>query len=203
MELDFNDLAGRPVGRHRPVGHLGVRASVVAGRASAGHPVDRLAAGWASAGPALLTALLLPALLAHLVVRHGEFSFAEAFRATTILLHLPKFRSGEMRLAGMPEQRRERTVSPNYRHLGSPSRALRPQNGLLAMVKRIPHSGTSTPRSGPDRSSLLMGTASTAAVPVIARGAQAQTSPTAPTSTINKPVDIALTINDREHRLSV
>jgi hypothetical protein len=66
----------------------------------------------------LLPALLLPALLhiAHLVVRHGEFSLAEAFRATTILLRLPRFRSGEMRLAGMPEQRRQRTVSPNYRH---------------------------------------------------------------------------------------
>jgi hypothetical protein len=46
---------------------------------------------------ALLTALLLPALLhiAHLVVRHREFSFAERFRATTILLCLPRFRSGE------------------------------------------------------------------------------------------------------------
>lgn len=35
---------------------------------------------------ALLTPLLLPTLLhiAHLVVRHGEFSFAEGFRATTI-----------------------------------------------------------------------------------------------------------------------
>jgi hypothetical protein len=67
---------------------------------------------------ALLTALLLPAvLITHLVVRHGEFSFAERFRATIILLRPPRFRSGEMRLAGMPEQRRERTVSPNYRHL--------------------------------------------------------------------------------------
>jgi hypothetical protein len=45
---------------------------------------------------ALLAALLLPAvLIAHLVVRHGEFSFAEAFRVTTILLHLAKFRSGK------------------------------------------------------------------------------------------------------------
>ena len=65
---------------------------------------------------ALLTALLLPALLhiAHLVVRHGEFSFAEGFRATTILWHQPWFRSGQMRLAEMPEQGSERVVSPNY-----------------------------------------------------------------------------------------
>jgi xanthine dehydrogenase YagT iron-sulfur-binding subunit len=69
------------------------------------------------------------------------------------------------------------------------------------MAKRNPHSITS--QSGPDRRSLLMGTVSTAAIPVLARGAQAQTSPTAPASTINKPVDITLTINDREHSLSV
>jgi xanthine dehydrogenase YagT iron-sulfur-binding subunit len=71
------------------------------------------------------------------------------------------------------------------------------------MAKRNPHSRAITPQLGPNRRSLLMGTVSTAAIPVIARGAQAQTPPTAPASTINKPVDIALTINDREHSLAV
>src|SRR5690242_4305567 len=71
------------------------------------------------------------------------------------------------------------------------------------MAKRNPHSRGIAPQSGPDRRSLLMGTVSTAAIPVIARGAQAQTPPSAPASTINKPVDIALTINDRAHSLSV
>jgi hypothetical protein len=42
---------------------------------------------------ALLAALLLPALLhiAHFVVRHREFSFAETFRTTTIFLRLSWF----------------------------------------------------------------------------------------------------------------
>ncbi len=45
---------------------------------------------------ALLAALLLlPALLhiAHFVVRHGEFSFAEGFRTRIILIWLLRFRS--------------------------------------------------------------------------------------------------------------
>jgi xanthine dehydrogenase YagT iron-sulfur-binding subunit len=71
------------------------------------------------------------------------------------------------------------------------------------MVKRHPLSGTIAPQSGPDRRSLLMGTVSTAAVPVIARGAHAQTPPAAPSANIAKPVDIALTVNDREHTVSV
>jgi xanthine dehydrogenase YagT iron-sulfur-binding subunit len=71
------------------------------------------------------------------------------------------------------------------------------------MTKRNPHSGTITPQSGPDRRSLLMGTVSSAAVPVIARGAPAQT-PSAPSAVnINKPIDIALTVNNREHSLAV
>ncbi len=48
------------------------------------------------AATALLAALLLlPALLhiAHFVVRHGEFSFAEGFRTRIILIWLLRFRS--------------------------------------------------------------------------------------------------------------
>jgi xanthine dehydrogenase YagT iron-sulfur-binding subunit len=71
------------------------------------------------------------------------------------------------------------------------------------MAKRHPHSGTITSQSGPDRRSLLMGTVSTAAVPVIARGAHAQTQPVAPSANSAKPVDIALSVNDREHSLAV
>jgi hypothetical protein len=65
-----------------------------------------------------------------------------------------------MQLAGMPEQRCKAAVSPNYRHVGVFPRARRRQNGRPAiMTKRNPHSGTITPQSGPDRRSLLMGTA--------------------------------------------
>lgn len=63
--------------------------------------------------------------------------------------------------------------------------------------------GTMTPQSGPDRRSLLMGTVSTVAVPVIARGEQAQSPSVAPAENINKPIDIALTINNREHRVAI
>jgi xanthine dehydrogenase YagT iron-sulfur-binding subunit len=47
-----------------------------------------------------------------------------------------------------------------------------------------------------------MGTVSTAAVPVIARGAHAETRPAAPSANIAKPVDITLTVNDREHSVA-
>jgi xanthine dehydrogenase YagT iron-sulfur-binding subunit len=71
------------------------------------------------------------------------------------------------------------------------------------MAKRNPQSGTITPRSGPDRRSLLMGTVSSAALPAITRGAHAQTPPPAPAVNINRSVDIALTVNNREHSLAV
>jgi xanthine dehydrogenase YagT iron-sulfur-binding subunit len=71
------------------------------------------------------------------------------------------------------------------------------------MAKCNPRSGTILPQSGPDRRSLLMGTVSTAAVPVIARGAPAQTPPAAPAVNPDKPVDIVLTVNTREHSLAV
>jgi xanthine dehydrogenase YagT iron-sulfur-binding subunit len=71
------------------------------------------------------------------------------------------------------------------------------------MAKRNPQSGTITPRSGPDRRSLLMGTVSSAALPAITRGAHAQTPTPAPAVNINRSVDIALTVNNREHSLAV
>ncbi len=69
------------------------------------------------------------------------------------------------------------------------------------MAKRYFQSGTITPQSGPDRRSLLMGTVSTAAVPVIARAAQVP--PAAPPANADKPVDVALTVNNREHNIAV
>jgi hypothetical protein len=54
-------------------------------------------------------------------------------------------------------------------------RAQRPRNGLTTMAKRDPSSGTIMPQSGPDRRSVLMGTVSSAAAPVIARAAQTET----------------------------
>jgi xanthine dehydrogenase YagT iron-sulfur-binding subunit len=71
------------------------------------------------------------------------------------------------------------------------------------MAKRHPHSGTITPQSGPDRRSLLMGTVSTAAAPMIARAAHAQASPAAPSANVDKPVDVALIINNREQSVAV
>ena len=81
-------------------------------------------------------------------------------------------------------------------------RAQRPQNGLT-MTKRDPSSGTIMPQSGPDRRSVLMGTVSSAAAPVIARAAQTEARRVAPPTSPGKPVDIALTINDREHNVAV
>ncbi|MGN6747219.1 MAG: (2Fe-2S)-binding protein [Xanthobacteraceae bacterium] len=49
----------------------------------------------------------------------------------------------------------------------------------------------------------MTGTVSAAAVPLIARGAHAQLPSAAPSANIATPVDIALTINDREHTVSV
>jgi len=71
------------------------------------------------------------------------------------------------------------------------------------MGKRHPHSETIASRSGPDRRSLLVGTASTAAVPVFARGAHAAI--VSPSTNADKlsAVDVTLTINDREHSLAV
>jgi xanthine dehydrogenase YagT iron-sulfur-binding subunit len=71
------------------------------------------------------------------------------------------------------------------------------------MAKRHRHSGTFTPQSGPDRRSLLMGTVSTAAAPVFARAAQAQAPPAAPSTNIDKPVGIALAINNRERSVAI
>src|SRR6266702_4738190 len=71
------------------------------------------------------------------------------------------------------------------------------------MTKRDPSSGTIMPQSGPDRRSVLMGTVSSAAAPVIARAAQTEARRVAPSASPVKPVDIALTINDREHNVAV
>lgn len=48
---------------------------------------------------ALLAALLLPALfhITHLVVRHGELSFAEGLRGTTIFLSPGRFPHSQLR----------------------------------------------------------------------------------------------------------
>ena len=70
------------------------------------------------------------------------------------------------------------------------------------MAKRHP-SGTITPQSGPDRRSVLMGTVSTAATPMMTRAARAEGSPAAPAMNADKPVDFALTVNDREHSVAV
>ena len=71
------------------------------------------------------------------------------------------------------------------------------------MTKRDPSSGSIMPQSGPDRRSVLMGTVSSAAAPVIARAAQTEARGVAPSISPGKPVDIALTINDREHNVAV
>jgi len=71
------------------------------------------------------------------------------------------------------------------------------------MTKRDPSSGTIMPQSGPDRRSVLMGTVSSAAAPVIARAAQTEARRVTPPTSPGKPVDIALTINDRVHNVAV
>jgi xanthine dehydrogenase YagT iron-sulfur-binding subunit len=48
-----------------------------------------------------------------------------------------------------------------------------------------------------------MGTVSSAAAPVIARAAQTEARRVAPSTSPGKPVDIALTINDRDHSVAV
>jgi len=57
-------------------------------------------------GLLLATLLLLAALLhiTHFVVRHGELSFAEGFRALTIFCRPSWFPSEQKRGAAMPEQ---------------------------------------------------------------------------------------------------
>jgi xanthine dehydrogenase YagT iron-sulfur-binding subunit len=48
-----------------------------------------------------------------------------------------------------------------------------------------------------------MGTVSTAAAPVFARAAQAEAPHAAPSANANKPVDIGLIVNNREHNVTV
>jgi len=71
------------------------------------------------------------------------------------------------------------------------------------VTKSDPSSGSIMPQSGPHRRSVLMGTVSSAAAPVIARAAQTEAKGVAPTTSPGKPVDIALTINDRAHNVAV
>jgi xanthine dehydrogenase YagT iron-sulfur-binding subunit len=78
-----------------------------------------------------------------------------------------------------------------------------PAKWAIGMAKRHQNSGTIAPQSGPDRRSLLMGTASAAATPVLARGTYARAAPAAAPGNLNKPVDIVLAVNDREHSVAV
>jgi xanthine dehydrogenase YagT iron-sulfur-binding subunit len=153
---------------------------------------------------ALLLAALLPALfhITHLVVRHRELSFAEGLRAETIFLPPPCSAANK---CGWQECRNHDASTPLAQIVGAPGdlACFVRQNGLWAMAKRHPDSGTLTPQSGPDRRSLLMGTVSTAAAPMIARAGQAQPLSGAPSASNAEPVDVALTVNDREHRLAV
>jgi hypothetical protein len=146
---------------------------------------------------ALLAAalLLLPALLhiTHFVVRHGELSFAEEIRGTTISLRRRWFPPQPVALGSNAGTRRNQDQSRSLAQIFGMrvySRIQRPQNELPAMVKRHPHSGTITPQSGPDRRSLLMGTVSNAATPLNARAAHAQASPAAPSANADKPADV-------------
>jgi xanthine dehydrogenase YagT iron-sulfur-binding subunit len=132
-----------------------------------------------------------------------EFSFAEGFRATTIFLACTgsaadKCDWQECRNNGA-SRRLAQIIGIRVFLYALGAR----KNGLTAMAKRNPHSGTITPQSGPDRRSLLMGTVSAAAAPAIARGAQAQTPPATPAANLDKPLNVALTINNREHSLAV
>jgi xanthine dehydrogenase YagT iron-sulfur-binding subunit len=60
-----------------------------------------------------------------------------------------------------------------------------------------------SPRSGHNRRSFLMAAASTAAAPVIARGASAEPAPAPRPADPRNPVAFVLKINGREHRLSL
>jgi xanthine dehydrogenase YagT iron-sulfur-binding subunit len=71
------------------------------------------------------------------------------------------------------------------------------------MRKRLTHPETIKPQPGPDRRSLLLGTVSSAAAPAIARAAQTQAPPAAPSANIDQPVNFAVTINHREHNVAV
>jgi xanthine dehydrogenase YagT iron-sulfur-binding subunit len=71
------------------------------------------------------------------------------------------------------------------------------------MAKRDPDSGTIMPQSGPDRRSVLMGSVSSAAAPVLARAAQGAAPQVAPPVTADKPVDITLIVNNRQHNVSL
>jgi xanthine dehydrogenase YagT iron-sulfur-binding subunit len=68
------------------------------------------------------------------------------------------------------------------------------------MPKDVLMSSPSLPRSGTDRRSFLMATASTAATPILARAAGAGTAPVI--GDARKPADVTLMINGRDHRLA-
>jgi xanthine dehydrogenase YagT iron-sulfur-binding subunit len=57
-------------------------------------------------------------------------------------------------------------------------------------------------RSGPDRRKFLMATASTAAIPVLARAPSAAAATGQPAGRAGKPVDVSLKVNGRDHRLA-
>jgi xanthine dehydrogenase YagT iron-sulfur-binding subunit len=78
-----------------------------------------------------------------------------------------------------------------------------PAKWAPAMANRHPHSGTITPQSGPDRRSLLTGTVSTVAAPVLARAAQTEAPRAAPSANADRSVDVSLSVNNREHNVAV
>jgi hypothetical protein len=108
---------------------------------------------------ALLAALLLlPALLhiTHFVVRHGELSFAEGLRDTTISLSPSWFPQQAVALGSNAGTRRNKDRIRSFAQIigmRAFSRIQRRQNGLAEMAKRHPYSRTITPQSGPDRRS--------------------------------------------------
>jgi xanthine dehydrogenase YagT iron-sulfur-binding subunit len=63
--------------------------------------------------------------------------------------------------------------------------------------------GVRSPNLRPDRRSFLMATASTATVPAFVRAAVAETASAPPLANLRGWVDIALTVNNRDHPLSV
>jgi xanthine dehydrogenase YagT iron-sulfur-binding subunit len=71
------------------------------------------------------------------------------------------------------------------------------------MAKRDLDRGTTNLQGGPDRRSLLIGTVSSAAGPVLARAAQTDASRDVSSDRTSKLVDIALTVNSSEHKLPV
>jgi xanthine dehydrogenase YagT iron-sulfur-binding subunit len=59
------------------------------------------------------------------------------------------------------------------------------------------------PQTIADRRSVLLGTVSSAASPVLARAAQVEAPRVAPAESPGKPVNIALVINNREHNVAI